>query len=89
MGGRTFAMLLKHTDIQNASRAANRLGDITSESHFFVGDKEVPIEIAIGISSLDTEKDVETIIAEAMEAQKNAEDSKQIYIVYTESSDDD
>ena len=77
-------MLLKHTDIENAARAAGRLADMTGQSHFFIGDNEVKLEIKIGIVGLDTEKEVEQIVAEAMDAQLQADRSSEVYVVFSD-----
>lgn len=84
LGEGMFAMLLKHTDIENASRASGRLADMTGQSHFFIGDNEVKLEIKIGIAALDTEKEVEQIVAEAMDAQLQADRSSEMYVVFSE-----
>jgi len=67
LGDGQFAMLLKHTDEENAGRAANRLADMVSGSHFFIGDKEVELKVAIGIAPLETHRGVEEILGRTLE----------------------
>ncbi len=84
-----FAMLLKHTDEQNASRAALRLADMMSASHFFIGDKEIKLEIAVGIASLSTQQDTETVMVRALDAMNGADEADETYkIAPSEESDD-
>lgn len=87
LGEGMFAMLLKHTDIENASRASGRLGDMTGQTHFFIGDSEIKLEIKIGIAPLSIEKEVEQIVAEAMDAQLQADRSSEVFIVFSEEHD--
>lgn len=84
LGEGMFAMLLKHTDLENAARASGRLADMTGQSHFFIGDNEVKLEIKIGIVGLDTEKEVEQIVAEAMDAQLQADRSSEEYVIFSD-----
>ena len=88
-GDGSFAMLLKHTDEQNASRAALRLADMMSASHFFIGDKEIKLEIAVGIAPLSTKQDAETVLVRALDAMNGADSSGETYqIAPVEESDD-
>ena len=87
LGDGMFTMLLKHTDIENAARASGRLGDMTGQSHFFIGDSEVKLEIKIGISALDPEKESEEVLAEAMDAQLQADHSSEVFVVFSEDND--
>lgn len=84
LGDGMFAMLLKHTDIENASRACGRLGDMTGQTHFFIGENEIKLEIKIGIAPLAIDKEVENIVAEAMDAQLQADRSAEVFKVFSE-----
>jgi len=87
LGDGFFAMLLKHTDTQNAIRASGRLADMVGASHFFLGEKEVKLEIKIGIAALDANQEVESIIASALDAQDNADKAEgTIYAVAEQQS---
>ncbi|MGE4294333.1 MAG: GGDEF domain-containing protein [Campylobacterales bacterium] len=78
-GDGSFAMLLKHTDEQNATRAALRVADMTSGSHFFIADQEIKLEIAIGISVLSTRQDAETVMVRALDAMNKADTQGKTY----------
>lgn len=76
-----FAMMLKHTDIENAKRAADRLYDLVSSSNFFLGDQEIQLRIAIGISELNPSRSIEEIIVGTMDAMYSSNDEKKVHYV--------
>lgn len=80
-GDGAFAMLLKHTDEQNAIRTANRVADMTSGSHFFIADQEIKLEVVIGIATLDTTTEAETVIVRALDAMNSADVQNMGYLV--------
>lgn len=80
-GDGAFAMLLKHTDEQNAVRAATRVADMTSGSHFFIADQEIKLEVVIGIATLETSSDAETVMVKALDAMNRADSEKAGYLV--------
>lgn len=77
-----FGMLLKHTDIDNAKRAADRLHDLVSTSNFFIGEQEVQLMIAIGITPLESGRSIEEMIASTLDAMQASQDEKRTnYVV--------
>lgn len=81
-GGGLFAMLLKHTDIESAKKASERLCDLVSNSNFFLADREIQLKISIGITDITEKYSVEETIVSAMDAiEKAYEDSKLDYAV--------
>jgi diguanylate cyclase (GGDEF)-like protein len=80
-----FAMLLKHTDIDNAKRASDRLCDLVSNSNFFLADREIQLKISIGINSIDVDHSVDQTVTFAMDAMAKAHaDKENDYVVYVE-----
>jgi diguanylate cyclase len=71
-GGGKFAMLLKHTDLDNAKRTSERLCDLVSNSNFFLSDREIQLKIAIGITNIDSLHSVEEIVVSALEGIEKA-----------------
>jgi len=71
-GSGTFAMLLKHTDIDSAKKASERLCDLVSNSNFFLGDREIQLKISIGITDVTEEHSVEEIIVSSMNGIEKA-----------------
>ncbi|MBU1927606.1 GGDEF domain-containing protein [bacterium] len=71
-GGGKFAMLLKHTDLDNAKRTSERLCDLVSNSNFFLSDREIQLKISIGITNIDSFHSVEEIVVSALEGIEKA-----------------
>jgi len=71
-GNGIFAMLLKHTDIENAKRTSERLIDLVSNSNFFLADKEIQLKISIGITNIDENHSVEEIVVSALDGIEKA-----------------
>lgn len=71
-GNGVFAMLLKHTDIENAKRASERLCDLVSNSNFFLADREIQLKISIGITDITENHCVEEIIVSSMDGIEKA-----------------
>jgi PleD family two-component response regulator len=61
-----FTLLLKHTDIDSAKKASERLCDLVSNSNFFLADREIQLKIAIGITDITENHSVEEIIVSSM-----------------------
>lgn len=77
-----FAMVLKHTDIESAKKASERLFDLVSSSNFFIAEQEIQLRIAIGVTELNSTKGVDQILdctLSAMDAADN--NSKLRYMV--------
>jgi len=71
-GNGTFAMLLKHTDIESAKKASERLAFLVSNSNFFLADREIQLKISIGITDIDPNYSVEEIIVSALDGIEKA-----------------
>ncbi|MBU1659763.1 GGDEF domain-containing protein [bacterium] len=71
-GGGVFSMLLKHTDIESAKRASERLCDLVSNSNFFLADREIKLQISIGITEVSQLFSVEEIIVSAINGIEKA-----------------
>ncbi|QOY54607.1 GGDEF domain-containing protein [Candidatus Sulfurimonas marisnigri] len=71
-GNGVFAMLLKHTDIESAKKASERLSELVSNSNFFLGDREIQLKISIGITDVTEEHSVEEIIVSSLDGIEKA-----------------
>ncbi len=71
-GNGIFAMLLKHTDIESAKKASERLSDLVSSSNFFLADREINLQISIGITNISSIHSVEEIVVSSMNAIEEA-----------------
>ena len=71
-GDGVFAMLLKHTDIDSAKKASERLSDLVSNSNFFLADREIQLKISIGITDITDGNSVEEIIVSTIDGIEKA-----------------
>lgn len=77
-----FIILLKHTNLDNAKLAANRLHELVENSTFFNNDVEIKISIAIGLINISHENENETIISKTLSALQSSHlNKKQKYII--------
>jgi len=77
-GNGVFAMVLKHTDIESAKKASERLCDLVSNSNFFLADREIQLKIAIGVTDIDSKHSVEEIVVSAMDGIEKAYEEKDV-----------
>jgi len=77
-GNGLFAMLLRHTNLENAKKASERLCELVSNSNFFLADREIHLKISIGITDIDTLYSVEETIVSAMDGIEKAYTKKNI-----------
>ena len=75
-GNGIFAMLLKHTDIESAKKASERLSDLVANSNFFLADKEIQLKISIGVTNIEPAYTVEEIIVSALEGIEKVSNDK-------------
>ena len=71
-GNGQFAMLLKHTNIESALKASERLCQLVSSSNFFLADREIQLKISIGIADIVADISVEEIVVGAMNGIEKA-----------------
>lgn len=67
-GEGAFAMVLKHTDINSAKKACDRISELVYQTSFFVGTMEVETDIELAIIALDTEHSTEEFLSALLEA---------------------
>ena len=77
-GNGLFAMLLKHTDIESAKKASDRLCYLVSNSNFFLADREIQLKISIGVTDISAIHSVEEIVVSAMDGIEKAYENKTI-----------
>ena len=77
-GNGVFAMLLKHTDIDSAKKASERLSDLVSNSNFFLADREIQLKISIGVTDIESLFSVEEIVVSAIDGIEKAYEDKKI-----------
>jgi diguanylate cyclase (GGDEF)-like protein len=79
LGDGKFAMLLKHTDRIGAMKTSERLSDMIMNSSMFIEDKELEIQIAIGISELTIDSETTKTIDCVYDKLEEAEKENQLY----------
>lgn len=72
-GEGTFAMILKHTDVESAKKASERLFDLVASSNFFLAEQEIQLRIAIGVSELKPTVSVEEILTCTLDAMETSD----------------
>jgi diguanylate cyclase (GGDEF)-like protein len=77
-GGGVFVMMLKHTDIESAKRASERLFDLVSSSNFFISENEIQLSIAIGVAELSSARSVDQTLVCTLEAMEAAENNPKL-----------
>jgi diguanylate cyclase len=77
-GNGVFTMLLKHTDIESAKKASERLCDLVSNSNFFLADREIQLKISIGITDITENHSVEEIIVSSMDGIEKAYENPKV-----------
>ena len=75
-GHGVFSMLLKHTDLNSAKKASERLIDLVSSSNLFLADREIKLRISIGIADIEEYATVDEIIVNALDGVEIASKNK-------------
>jgi len=78
-GDGVFAMVLKHTDIESAKRASDRLYELVASSNFFLAEQEIQLRIAIGVTEIDPDKSVEETLVGTLDAMESAHSDSKIH----------
>jgi diguanylate cyclase (GGDEF)-like protein len=77
-GEGVFAMVLKHTDIESAKRASERLFDLVSSSNFFIAEQEIQLRIAIGVAEINASEGIEQILVGTLNAMEAADNDPKL-----------
>lgn len=80
-GDGIFAMLMKHTDIDSAKHACERISSMVYSSSFFIGDMDIDVDMEIGVSAISGNMNVEENIASILKALPNSSRNKQQFVV--------
>lgn len=80
-GEGVFGMLMKHTDINNAQRACERISDLIYSTSFFIGDSEIETDIELAITEIAPGFTTEEQIATALDALPKTGKKLEPYIV--------
>lgn len=84
-GEGTFALLLKHTDIESAKKASERLYDLVASSNFFLAENEIQLRIAIGVVELNAIRSIDQTLFCTLNAMEAADQEEKLrYMVCNE-----
>lgn len=83
-GNGVFAMLLKHTNLDSATKASERLSDLVGNSNFFLAEKEIQLKISIGIAELHADISAEKLAAATLNAMNNCYSNNSTYCVVSQ-----
>ncbi len=70
-GENSFILLLRHTDLDSAKLASKRIHEMISNSNIILNDKEIDMQISIGISDIKPETEIEDSINCALKVAEN------------------
>ncbi len=80
-GGGVFAILMKHTDLNNAQKACDRISDLIYGTSFFIDEMEITIDIELGIMPIDPNYSIEESIAGALDILPKTGKDKEFYLI--------
>lgn len=75
-GQGVFVMMLKHTNIENAKNAAERLYELVASSNFFLAEQEINLKVAIGVGEISNRLSPDEMIVCAIEAMDRCNEDK-------------
>ncbi len=81
LGDGVFTMLMKHTDKNSAQLACERISSLIYSANFFIGDKEIEMDLEMVACSLAGEKSVEENMANALKNLPNSSKDTQKFIM--------
>ena len=80
-GGGIFAILMRHTDIDSAKKACERIAELIYGTSFFIGAEEVEMDIELGIMPLDANYSIEESITSALDILPKTGKDTDTYLV--------
>ncbi len=81
-GGEEFCVILPHTDINNASIAAEKIRKNVEKETIKIDNQEISITISIGVSSMQGGDNIDTFIKRADDALYEAKESGRNRVCY-------
>lgn len=67
-GDGIFAMVMRHTDINSAKKACERVSDLISNSSFFIGEMDVEMDVELSAIEIDGKTSTEETLALLLDA---------------------
>ncbi|NOX15207.1 MAG: diguanylate cyclase [Epsilonproteobacteria bacterium] len=86
-GSGIFTMLMKHTDLNSAQKASERIVDLIYSTSFFIGEKEFDTDLELGIMPVDPNYSIEETLSGALEVLPKTGRKLEPYLIGEFSSD--
>jgi diguanylate cyclase (GGDEF)-like protein len=80
-GGGIFTLLMKHTDLNSAQKACERIADLIYATSFFIGGNEIEADIELGIMPVDPNYTIEETLSGALEVLPKTGKNLDIYMI--------
>lgn len=80
-GDGVFAMLMKHTDIDSAKHACERISSLIYGSSFFIGEMDIAIDMEIAVAAISGRKNVEENIASILKELPNSSRNTDQFVI--------
>ena len=80
-GEGVFAMVMKHTNLESAKKACERIAELIYATSFFIGEMELDIDIELSIIGLKSENSIEETLGGALDALPLSGKDDEIYAV--------
>lgn len=78
-GEECFGIIMKHTNIESASKACERIYQMLSATTFFIGENELSVKTDIAVSDIAKDKSTEELISNILDAIEKPIDDDKIY----------
>ena len=80
-GGGIFTMLMKHTDLNSAQKACERIADLINATSFFIGGDEIEADMELGIMPIDPNYTAEETLSGALEVLPQTGKGLEVYMI--------
>lgn len=80
-GDGVFAMIMKHTNLESAKKACDRIAELIYSTSFFIGEMELEIDIELSIVELKSDKSIEECLGAALDALPLSGKNGEIYSI--------
>lgn len=87
IGNGIFGMLLKHSDIISSKKASERLVELIKNTNIFLSNKEINLDINIGIAKIIPQRSAEDSLNYAISALRLSQNNQVEYLVYKEDAE--
>lgn len=83
-GDGIFAMLMKHTDIEGAKKACERIADMFYTTTFLIAESDLEIDMEIAVCDLNTTKTIEEVLSHTLDMLAKSGRHKSKYVMVEE-----